>query len=51
MPFSSGPRHRGQSPSAAWGAVLADLVTDTAEKHKQSAAMVVSNREVIVFSF
>src|SRR5215468_4986565 len=31
--------------------MLAGLVTDTAEKHKQSAAMVVSNREVMVFSF
>src|SRR5262245_919570 len=31
--------------------MLADLLTDTAEKHKQSAALVVSNREVIVFSF
>src|SRR5262245_33941071 len=50
MPFSLGPRQRGQSSSAAWGADLADFVTDTAEKHTQSSAMVVINREVIVFS-
>jgi hypothetical protein len=31
--------------------MLAGLVTDTAEKSKQSAAMVVSGREVMVFSF
>jgi len=31
--------------------MLADLFSDTAEKHKQSAAMVVSNREVMVFSY
>jgi hypothetical protein len=31
--------------------MFADLVTDTAEKHKQSAAMVVSNRDFTVFSF
>jgi hypothetical protein len=51
IPFSLGPRQRDQSSSAAWGAALPDLVTDTAEKNKQSAAMAVSNREVIVFSF
>jgi hypothetical protein len=31
--------------------MLADLVTGTAEKHNQSAAMVDSNRELTVFSF
>src|SRR5262249_44683731 len=31
--------------------ILAGLVTDTDEKHKQSAVTVVSNREVMVFPF
>jgi len=31
--------------------MFAGLVTDTAEKYKQSVAIVVSNREVMVFSF
>jgi hypothetical protein len=47
-PSRAGPRHWGQSEVEA--AVLADLVTNTAEKHKQSAATVVSNRNFTVFS-
>jgi len=31
--------------------MLADPVMDTAEKHKQNAAMVVSKRDFTVFSF
>src|SRR5262245_57543778 len=43
IPSRCGPRHWGQSEVDA--ALLAGLVTDTAEKHKQSAAMVVRDRD------
>src|SRR5262245_6262922 len=49
IPSRCGPRHCGQSEVVA--AMLAGFVMDTAEKSKQSAAMAVSNREVIAFSF
>src|SRR5215213_1596650 len=40
MPLRSGPRHCGQS--------LAEVVTESAEQHKQSVARVASNRDFTV---
>ena len=48
IPVRSGPRHCGQSEVEA--AIFAGLVTDTVEKHKQRAAIVVRNRVFTVFS-
>src|SRR5215218_9559209 len=40
MPLRFGPRHCGQSP--------AEVVTESAEQHKQSVARVASNRDFTV---